>query len=241
MTEINKQTRAFFTGDDSETTAADIADAIRDVEAVLAMSPRTVATAKLISIGVLRHAPAGIPDTAEIREWLHRTTHSTYMTGRMSATAAILQQTIPELLERLKRYGSGDFTKTFLAAMQDGDAHREAVETLETALTDGPVNRAPLPEQRPVDLTGAKVAVHELPDSAVDLNMSEADAAFTMVSGVINKYPGSRISLEGMPAGVESRLRAAFPNVNFLELDDETREQLDKVIDQHRAERSKLN
>lgn len=234
MTEINKQTRAFFTGDDSETTAAGIADVVHDVEAALAMTPRTLTTAKMLSIGVLRHAPKSIPDTAEVREWLHRTTHSTYMTGRMSAAAAILHQTIPELLEQLKRYGSGNFTKTFLAAMQDGDNLRE---TLATALADGPIARAPLPEQRPVDLTGAKVAVHELPDNAVDLNMSEADAAFTMVSGVINKYPGARISLEGMPAGVEGRLRAAFPNVNFIELDDETREQLDKVIDQC----SKLN
>jgi hypothetical protein len=244
MTEVNKQTTATLDDTHSDGYPEAVRDLIGTAEETMTVSTRTVGSAFMFAMGAMACKPDEVPDTEAVRVWLHKTMHSTYMTGRMSGVAGLLGIGPEQLMAEMGKHGKGSFMREFVKTYEGlktgeisspipTDALQAKLAEALRAVEGEPAKAAPT-----VDLSTA--TVHEMPDAPAD-GKSEADMAFDMVSKVIKQHPTARISLDGLPAGVESRLKAAFPDTRFIELDDDTREQMERVIEQHKANRSKLN
>jgi hypothetical protein len=84
---------------------------------------------------------------------------------------------------------------------------------------------------RVVREAGEKLEAREMPNPVADTdNLSETDAAIAMVSNVIAMHPDASISIEGMPAGVETALRAKFPKTNFIQATPEMLAAINKAV-----------
>ncbi len=219
MTIDNKTTRATF--NDADVTEAEASKLLADIETVVTPTERTKRAALLMAVGAFSMRPADVPDTMAVREWLHRCSHSTYMTGRMVAVADLMKVEIPELMEQLKARGTNPFLREIVEAFESAAVAKNTADAISSL--------------------GEIRAVCELPVGEVDAGMSEADAAFLQVSRIIAKHPEAKISLDSMPPGVPARLRAAFPQTTFITMTEEAREQLNEAIEQHKATRSKLH
>ena len=172
------------------------------------------------------------------------------MTGRMSAIAAILHLPLPTLIAKLM--ANNLLPRKFVREFNNPDTMKAAEEGFKLATDGGPVpRREPTFAEQPGGIERGPGSLHEFlseaipeamapagkmyTDSIPTTDMSEADAAFTMVAKVIAQYPHAQISLEGLPAGVETRLRAAYPDTRFIQIDEATRAHVNKLIAEHEA------
>lgn len=203
------------TDDENNALDSESIGLLRVADEILTANQRTVASAMLFAKGALAMAPAGVADIPGVSEWLTRTMHSTYMTGRASGTAQLLDTDIVSLMRNVAEVIPEGYAAKIVAQSgwnkpTDFAAQLKALNPAQRVfldmLADGPTLQA-----------------QEIAAPAEDKTayQTEADACFAMVERVIAQHPDAKISLADMPAGVESRLKAKYPADKFVSLTPE--------------------
>ncbi len=205
---MDRTTYTPSTDDSTDELDGDELSLLNEADNILTASPRTFGAAGMFARGALAMAPPGLDQIPGIAEWLSKVMHTTYMTGRASGCAQMLHTDVQTLMRNIAKHLPNSYSARVV---------REAGWNTEKTVTDrlnalNPAQRAVL-----ADLAGPLEA-HEMPNPVADTeNLSEVDAAIAVVSKVIEMHPTASISIEGMPAGVETALRAKFPKTNFIQ------------------------
>lgn len=206
---MNDRTTYTYTPPNATGLDADLREMLTIADGVLTATTYTADAAAIFAASTIKTAPAGVADIPGVAVWLAKVLHSAYMTGRASGCAQLLGTDIKSL------------ARSIAAELPDSYAARVIKEA---GWTDP---RTPTDAQRafidalkasPGELTATEMPAAE-PTTGPAL--SEADEVFAMVERVIAQHPGARISLDGMPPGVETRLRAKYPADKFFELTPE--------------------
>jgi hypothetical protein len=185
-------------------TDGDELELLSQVDDVLTAGPRTVGAAAMFTRGALATAPAGVAEIPGFSEWLAKIMHTTYMTGRASGCAELLNTDIPSLMRNIAKHVPDSYAARVVREAGWATGRLNAMDLVQRAMLG--------------DLAGEKLEAHEMPNPVADTdNLSETDAAIAVVSKVIATHPDASISIEGMPAGVETALRAKFPKTNFIQ------------------------
>ena len=210
------------TDDDSIDDAPDGGelDLLSQADDILTASARTVSASAMFAHGAAHCAPPGVADIPGVGEWLAKIMHSIYMTGRASGCAQLLGTDVQTLMRNIAKHLPNSYSARVVreagwAQPRDTAERLNALNPAQRAMLDALAGGSAADALKATEMPAPEAGPGE-PEPEND-----ADACFQTVERVIALYPTAKISLEGMPAGVETRLRAKYPADKFIALTPE--------------------